>query len=201
MAKNFESGKSGETVLGALASDDTPRHAKLDTITHTLQTIDYAHHEVHSGSHFFFTYPFTLAATTDTQSIMLDTPDTTVWSHMTFDLGGSAITEVWVYEDSSIANTTDYLTPYNNNRNSTDSASLVISNLGDTGVTTTDTGTIIWHTKSGASSQQSRQSMQGGNTEEIILKQNSLYRIHFETGTATNLCNLKLEWYEHQNKV
>lgn len=64
----------------------------------------------------------------------------------------------------------------------------------------TDNGTLIWHQKSGAATNQSRSSMAAGNTEEIILKQNSLYRIRIGTGTTSNLCNIKLEWYEHTNK-
>jgi hypothetical protein len=198
MAKNFESGKSGETVLGALASDDTPRHAKLDTATHTLQIIDYAHHEVHSGSHFFLTYPFTLAATTDTQDFLINTNANAAWAHMIWDMTGSAITEVWVYEDTTVTST-DLMTQFNNNRNSTDSSLLLIKNAGAV-VSSTDDGTLIWHHKSGSATNQSRSSMAAGNSEEIILKQNANYRIHFETGSASNLCNLKLEWYEHTNK-
>jgi len=199
MAKHFNSGNGGETVLGALASDSTPRHAKLDTSTHTIQTIDYAHHEVHAGSHYYLTYPFTLAATTDTQDFIIDTPNTTKWAHMIWDLGGSAITEVWVYEGTTVTST-DAITTFNNNRNSTETADVVIYNAGAI-VSSTDDGTLIWHSKSGASSQQSRQSMKAGNAEEIILKQNSNYRVHYETGTATNLCNLKLEWYEHTDRT
>ena len=34
MAKNFT--ELGETVIGGLASDDTPRHAYIDTATHAM---------------------------------------------------------------------------------------------------------------------------------------------------------------------
>jgi hypothetical protein len=198
MAKYFT--QPGETAIGAQASDGTPRHAKLDTSTHTLQFIDYAHHEVHGGSHFFLTYPFTLAATTDVQDFLIDTPNTTKWAHMIWDLTGSAITEVKVYEDTGYTST-DAITTFNNNRNSSATPTVVVYNAGANTLSSTDAGTLIWNQKSGASSNQSRSSMKVGNTEEIILKQNSVYRIRYETGTATNLCNLKLEWYEHTNST
>lgn len=38
-------------------------------------------------------------------------------------------------------------------------------------------------------------------SNEVILKQNSKYLIRFTSGTADNLCNLLLEWYEHTNSV
>ena len=34
-------------------SDGIP--SEVDNTTHTLQTIDYEHHEIHAGSHFFYT--------------------------------------------------------------------------------------------------------------------------------------------------
>jgi hypothetical protein len=42
--------------------------------------------------------------------------------------------------------------------------------------------------------------MEGGNTEEIILKKNTAYCLMLVSGTAANLTNVKLEWYEHSDK-
>lgn len=36
-------------------SDDSYQAARLDKATHSIQTIDYAHHEVHDGRHFMYT--------------------------------------------------------------------------------------------------------------------------------------------------
>lgn len=191
--------KAGEVTIAGLANDSTPRHAKLDTATHTMQTIDYAHHEVHAGSHYYVTYPFTLDATTDTRSVLIDTPNTTKWAHMIWNLTGSAITEVWVYEDTTLTST-DAITVFNNNRNSTDSATVALYNYG-TIASSTDNGTLIWHQKSGSATNQSRGSMTTRNDEELILKQDAIYRIHFATETTGNFCNIKLEWYEHTDKT
>ena len=193
--------QSGETTIAGLASDSTPRHAQIDTVTHALEFVNYSHHEVHAGNHYYVTYPFTLAATSDSQEFILTTPNTTSWAHMVWDLSGSAITEVWVYEDSAVTST-DAISVFNNNRNSTNTADVALYRGSTSTVSSTDAaGTLIWHQKSGASSNQSRTSMQTGNDEELILKQNGNYRIRFETGTATNLCSLKLEWYEHTSKA
>ena len=113
---------------------------------------------------------------------------------------GSAITEVWVYEGSAVTST-DAITTFNNHRNSANTPGLAVY-LGSTStVSSTDAaGTLIWHEKSGSATNQSRSSMETGNDEEIVLKQNTSYRIRYETGTASNLCHLKLEWYEHTSK-
>lgn len=190
MAKNFT--QEGEAVIGGLVSGDTPRHARLDTSTHTLQTIDYAHHEVHSGSHFFYTDKNTVGSG-DKQEYVITTPNTTEWAHMLFRATGSAITTVDLYEGTTRTGTTDVVT-FNNNRNTTDSASVIVYKGASTDGAD---GTLIFTIQSGASSQQSRSPLEPTRGEEIILKQNTKYLIRITSGTASNLTNLKLEWYEH----
>ena len=201
MAVNPRFTRPGEVVIGGLVTGDTPRHAISDLSTHALTFIGYVHHEIHAGSHYYLTYPFTLAATTDSQEFFLVTPDEAAWIHMYWNMTGSAITETYVFEDTEKTPTTDAIETLNNNRNSTNLPGLdVFLGAASGGDSSTDTGTTIWHQKSGASSNQSRASMESRNTGEIVLKQNTPYRIRFKTSTATNLCNFKLEWYEHTDK-
>jgi hypothetical protein len=192
MAKNFTS--PGETTIGALASDGTPRHLKLDTATTALTTIDYAHHEVHAGSHFFYTDKTSLdtSATTD---YIIAAPNTTKWAHMRFNATGSAITQVDLYESCTRTGTTDVVV-YNNNRNSTDSATVVIYKGSSTDGSD---GTLIWTKKSGTAERGSRSTAEMGQAAEIILKQNIKYLFRFTSSSSDNLCNLHLEWYEHTN--
>jgi len=48
-----------ETLLNLLlygkTGDDTVQPAVLDAYTHALTMMDYPHHEVHAGNHFFYT--------------------------------------------------------------------------------------------------------------------------------------------------
>lgn len=194
-------GKVGEATISALASDDLPRYLKLDTSTASIQTIDYPHHEVHAGSHFFYTDYSTLAATTDTNcaDYVITTPNTTKWAHMLIRATGSAITEVMIYEGTDITGSSDAETVFNNNRNSDTLATVTINKSTATSIAAS-TGTKIWSQKSGGATQQSRSSMDSGNVEELILKQNTKYLLRLVSSTASNLCNVKLEWYEHVNK-
>ena len=131
------------------------------------------------------------------QEYVISTPNTTAWAHMIFKATGSAITQVDIYETCTRTGTTDVAT-FNSNRNDTDSATVIVY----VGASTDGSdGTLIYTMKSGGSSAQSRQSMESRQDEEIILKQNTKYLIRFTSGTNNNLCNLKLEWYEHSNKV
>ena len=59
---------------------------RLDAATRATQVIDYAHHEIHAGSHYTLSYAVADigAATTptDIMSLSFTTPDTTKWLHM-----------------------------------------------------------------------------------------------------------------------
>jgi hypothetical protein len=114
MAKNFTS--PGETTIGALASDGTPRHLKLDTATTALTTIDYAHHEVHAGSHFFYTDKTSLdtSATTD---YIIAAPNTTKWAHLTYNISNTLETEFEFYEGPTVTGNGTPVPTYNRNRN------------------------------------------------------------------------------------
>ena len=133
----------------------------------------------------------------DSQDYLLITPDTTKWVHMLFDLDGSAITQFQLYEDCTYAST-DLQTPGNNNRNSTDTSDLFIYKASTTdGVD----GTLINQYKGGSATNQSRGGTGSRNDEEIILKQDATYLLRLTSGTNANLCNVRLEWYEHTNET
>lgn len=174
-------------------SDGIP--SEVDNTTHTLQIIDYEHHEIHAGSHFFYTDSVTLASS-GTQDYLITTPNTTKWAHFIFLASGSAITQIQIYEGTDKSGTTPQ-TVFNSNRNSA-TVSTVTIHKGTSGGSTD--GTLIWQRKSGAATQQSRSGMEATRNAEKILKQNTKYIIRITSGTADNLTNLQLDWYEHTNK-
>jgi hypothetical protein len=185
----------GETVIGGLDSNDTPKHAKIDSATHTMQSIDYAHHEIHAGSHFMYSDSVELD-TGILQDYLIVTPDTTAWAHMLLDLDASATAKFDLYEDSTHTST-DAQTVFNNNRNSTDTAGVTIYKA-----TTTDAadGSLLMTFKGGSATNQSKSPTSARNDTEIILKQDSTYMVRLTSFADNNLCNLRLEWYEHTNK-
>ena len=169
----------------------------VDTSTRARTTIEYEHHEVHSGSHYFYTDKNEVDSAA-TQVFMWTTPDTTKWIHMTFTATGSAITQVDLYEAGDRVGDTAQ-TARNNDRNSLNTSGLVI-HKGVTGAGSTD-GTLIWTLKSGSASGNSRAASVHERGAEIILKQNTKYLLRFTSGTNSNLTNLQMEWYEHTNKT
>lgn len=177
-------------------SDITRQMPRLDASTHAMMIIDYPHHEIHSGSHFFYTDKNTIASA-GTVEYLITTPDTTRWAHLVFNITGSAITTVDIYEGSDRTGTT-VQTVYNSNRNSLTTATVTIHKGTSAG--TTD-GSLIWTRKSGSASQISRTGMEATREAEKILKQNTKYLIRITSGTADNLNNVQLDWYEHVSRI
>jgi len=181
--------------MKARKNDTYLEYPNLDSATNVLSTVDYAHHEIHAGSHFFYT-DSTVLATSGSQDYLITTPDTTKWAHMKFQMDGSAITQMQIYEGSaksgSVAGTI-----FNSNRNSANTPGLAV-HKGTSG--SLADGTLIYTYKCGAATQQSRSGAGSRSDEEIILKQNSKYLVRLTSGTDNNLTNINLEWYEHTNK-
>lgn len=74
--------------------------ARLDASTWTLQIIDYAHHEIHSGSHYYLEGHATLGDG-GILRVKLVTPSTAKWGHFLWDIGSSGILTTAFYEGSS----------------------------------------------------------------------------------------------------
>jgi hypothetical protein len=181
-------------LFGYKSSDGTFQPVRLDSATNSIQTVDYEHHEIHAGSHYFYTDSIELDSAA-TQVYLFTTPDTTKWIHLTYVATGSAITHVQFYEGADRTGTT-LQTVFNNNRNSLNTAGMTVHK--DISAGTTD-GTLIEQLKSGSSSVQSRSATTAERSNELILKQNTKYLLKFTSGTNDNLCNLQLSWYEHTN--
>ena len=203
--ERFLSGKSGETAIGGIDRNSKAQHARIDTSTRALPTIEYEHYSIHNGFHFFYTDKFTLDASTDAiKEYLLVTPTHVAGAalapgvHLHFEAEGSIITQFDIFEDTTrVPATTDAtaLTTFNSNRNSTETAKMLIYSPV---ATTTDTadGTNLYTFKGGTSTNQSRTGDSSDSAQEIILKKNAKYLIRFTSSSAGNLCDLYLNWYE-----
>lgn len=180
--------------LSGRIADDTLRIARVDASTHTLQIIDYPHHEIHSGSHYYIE-GFAALELNDNLYVKLVTPDTTKWAHFLWMIESSGILTTYLYEAVSGGMAGgSAVTPLNNNRNSANTSGLTITS----GVTVaTSLGTTIsqakWGSRSGGGGQD--------REDEIILKQNTTYLRAFTSGVNGNVVSFKASWYEHADKT
>jgi hypothetical protein len=175
--------------------------ADIDRTTNTQQVITYEHHEIHSGSHYFVCNVQDLAIN-EVLDITLQTPDTTSWAHLTWNIDPETETAWHVYEDAVVTNPlANTLTPVNNNRNHTNTSGLAIkyevqgdlaTANADTNVTTAtllETGIIGTGKTAGNDIRDN----------EIVLKQNTIYCFRAIANTA-GYVDFCFNWYEHTNK-
>jgi len=170
-----------------------------DGPTNALRTIDYAHHEEHSGSAYFISDVVDLALN-NVLDIIIVTPDTLKWAHMLAGLFTESETEWWTYEGGTINNAGTAITAYNHNRNSTNTSGLTISYHTNTSLSNANIDTTVpaSHLEHGIVG--SGRGTGGGdrNDSELILKQNTTY-VFRAIANAAGYMNWRFNWYEHTN--
>ena len=170
----------------------------LDSGTGAITTIEYEHHEIHEGNHFYVCGYDLDFDDDDTIDFQLTTPNTNEWIHMSFHVASSATITLNVYEDATVVADGAAVTAYNNNRNNSNTTSLTLLQVGGE---VTERGTLIYSEAFGSGSNPS--SKQGGISDrerELLLKQNSTYRFEFECHVDNVVFDYCGEWYEHTNK-
>jgi hypothetical protein len=173
--------------------DDTVAPLKSDASTASLMIIDYAHHEIHSGSHYFVSGTVDVVGAATNQDILVVTPNSTKWAHMLWTLEAEDEFVFYLYEDTTTSADGSAATEINNNRNSANTADVVVT----TGPTVTGVGTLIDSATIGAAKTIGSDS----RDKELILKSNTKYLFRFtKTNAGTHWLNYKLSWYEHTNK-
>ena len=174
----------------------TPATENSDTITRAFTIIDYEHHTVHEGIHFIYTQADTDFDIADAVELLIVTPNTTKWAHMTFDVQAALNTNVKLYEDATHTILAAQ-TAYNNNRNSSTVNTTTINTHNNDGVD----GTLIFETQFGISTGGGANRIASGGQSrgerEIILKQNAKYLLVVTSGTDNSTLLIKLTWYEH----
>jgi len=166
---------------------------RMDRVTNTLQTIEYEHHEIHSGSSYVFTVAGDIA-NNDYAHLLVVTPNTPKWGHIIFEAEVETEMKLNVCEGVSISDSGTSLSSYNRNRNSTNEPAILVY----TNPTITDSGTCIVTAQVGSGKKI------GGSarsTGELILKENTIYdfKVRNESGGA-GFASQQFNWYEHTNK-
>lgn len=169
----------------------------IDASTESIQTIDYEHHEIHSGSHYYIQGYLELDDT-DTFYIKIVTPNTTKWAHFVFDIKSTGICTTYLDEAATGGMTGGAAkTPINNNRNSANASAMVITG----GVTTATSYTLrLEDDKWGANGFKETIGGGSGRSDELLLKQNTTYLRSFISGADNNIIQFKASWYEHTDK-
>lgn len=189
------------TELGGWVQDiiDT---IPLDLSTEAVINIDYEHHEVHSGSHFFAKGWFDSASAANSITLFaFKTPDTTKEIHARSLFSGEGEFTVEIYEGVSVdldTYGTKITNLFCNNRiiDNTPTLGAYSIDAGDIGEITG--GTSIW---SGILGTGKTSGGISGLNDEIIAKRNTIY-LFLITKVPTGVLwfDYNFFWYEHTNK-
>ena len=171
-----------------------------DATTGALEIVDYAHHEIHSGSHFYIEATASIANGANLDFLWV-VPNTTKWPHALWELEAEKEITMSLYEAVSTSASGSAVAIVNNNRNSTKTPgvtaftgpTLTSGALGDEG----NGGTLIWSATVGSGRKIGGES---GRGHELVAKQNTKYwfRITNASGDASWI-NYDFNWYEHTN--
>ena len=181
-----------------------------------MQVVDYAHHEIHSGSSFHVGYSVTTASSDDdVTGIMFTTPNTTKWLHLVATFNCSDPAEAIINEAPTLADAGDGTDKVVLNRNRNSATTSTVSSLEDTptvGSVTTMTeaewtavgvtnGTELEHEFLAGGSGPKAIGGTARGTQEWVLKQNTTYVFYLQnTGANANSHSISLDWYEHVDK-
>ena len=167
----------------------------FDRATYALNTVDYAHHEIHSGSSFVAHHIQDVTAS-GTINVTITTPNTTRWAHMLWIIGTELEAELRFYEGSTATGGTT-ITPMNRNRNSSGTSTCVVMGTPTVGTV----GSLIFADHLGGGAASARFGGETRGDHEWVLKQNTTYTVQMVnmTGSA-NYMSVALDWYEHTNK-
>ena len=181
--------------FGSGASDvDSVR---MDASTHTLQTIEYEHHEIHSGSS--FTTTDVVQVDTTSQKWHLTTPDSLKYMHAVFDVECTGEMSVSLSEGSDRAGAIN-LPEINRRRVGTPTPATMSVARGVTGGTT-DGAIVIFVRRMGATANGGKTVATGSGrgTNEWILKPDTSY-VLTATTFADVYVSFAVHWYEHTDK-
>jgi hypothetical protein len=191
-------GVSSSGSLSTVLENENGNALGVDTSTRALIGIDYEHHEIHSGSHYYVS-GFNTLDDGDTSIVGLMTADTTKSVHLTFSIEGTGETQYRIYEGSTYTGGVSAI-PFNSDRNSTN-VSGIVAVIAPTVLTN---GLLIASQSAGKNSTvPSRASLTANSTRanEIILKRNTDYTIQITSVGDDNIVSFEVPWYEHTPKT
>lgn len=175
----------------------TIREIWLDKTTRTVPTIDYEHYQIHQGNSFSAAAYSTVGAASVWEFIVT-TPNTAVWAHLIWELQGTLVTTIDMYEDATTSDDGTEITSYNRNRNSATTTAVKMYHTP----TLTSDGNLIYTEKFGVSAGGFvRIGGKSRASQEIVLGQGKKYLVRVTSGTANNVIAIRARWYDTANKA
>lgn len=173
----------------------------VDEGTNGFFILEYEHHEIHAGEH-YFAYHSASLGNTEQLTISIQTPDTTKWAHIVWTWNTTQPATLDILEDITSITGGAAFTPINNNRNSNNSSGMTVKVASDEGGDTAISpsgGSEIFSRFFGASGLFGTDTAVADSRKdnELMLKQNSLYLFRITAGAASCDVNLHMSWYEH----
>lgn len=170
------------------------REASIDASTNALNVMQYEHHEIHGGSHYFVEGhgEFSSGSAVSFAAFMSGT--VTAQAHMLFGFKTNGLIEVQMYEGSTETGGAA-VTPVNSNRSSANTSKLtIVSNPG-----LTATGNMLLSFTLGSTGRGASLSFDREN--EIVLASNTVYVWHIQAHNANTRISWRGSWYEHSDKT
>lgn len=200
-------------TLRGLISDTEAVTLRVDSSTNTLQTIDYAHHEIHGGSTFRVQHNDDAIPATASDGelvIAFKVPSGTKLPHMTWEFIHQGDMTMKVLEGVTFnASAGTDRAPKNSRRDSTTTSILqgnatgaLVSDYVTVGENSADAiysgGTVISLKRSYAAKSETAS---GSRPAEVILKADTNYAFVLDNNEATAQGGqIRLEFYEHTDK-
>jgi len=173
-----------------LVSSNPDKWLPLD-VHGARKTIDYAHHEIHAGSHYTVYLRDAAVAETSVLSVLITSPAT--GEMHTVVAVNASLAGAFTMSEAPNASGGSAIVAYNNNRQSTNTATLVATS----NPTYVSSGTVLIAGGIGAAGNPAK--VLGGafaGRQEWILDQSTLYLLRFVSAAASNDVTIILEWYE-----
>lgn len=167
---------------------------RMDSTTNALIGVDYAHHEVHDGSHYFIKKWADITGAATVAYFMFVTPNTTKRIHAKVAIAAEAEFRVEIFEGGTVSANGTALTAINNDRDSASTAGLLAYNAP----TVTSDGTQIWDTVVGSGK---NSTISLGLNYEIIAATDETYLFKItKVAAGTHWIDFDFFWYEHTSK-
>ncbi len=181
---------------------------RLDTVTRSIQTMSYPHHEIHGGSGWDLTEVVDIPAD-DVYDIQITTADVSPkHAHMTINFASEQEIEWWWYENVAINVAGTTLTQRNHRRPSGDAGSIVtLAGILNTSIANANSDTAIVgatqlaHGKVGSNTKKTEGGGGGESREEWILEADEDYSLRFFNLGTGGYVSYHIDWYEHTDKA
>jgi hypothetical protein len=199
-------------------SDTVFRHLRVDSSTHSLQTIDYPHHEIHGGSAFTVHIQNTTANTDGHRTLLgFETPAGTTNGHLIVEVSASAAASALLYEGITIDDDAGTEIVIEDRNRVTDNTSIMQSFTNpvvvgsatwmleaEIAAASFSSGTTLEHFILVAGSAPRALGGDSRGTQEWVLAPSTKYAVVIVNegapGAGGNSHRIHLDWYEHQVK-